>query len=228
MLKRLSLVSLVLLVASGAFAAPIKYNVLAKEKDGTMAKIGTLLQETSGDDASGYVDESTLTLEQEGHKATFHELTHYGKDGMDTSKTFDFTPPDGPEIKIKATLDDSGAKVTVWKGDDKDEKQIDLASKTPRADATNFWFKTVHPKEGDSVTYQSFSVEDPEDLAWTDVTLKLVGKKTVKVGGKDVEANEIDRTEGEDKSTIYVDDKGDAVLVIQADGNLRFERDTSA
>jgi hypothetical protein len=41
MLKRLSLVSLVLLVASGAFAAPIKYNVLAKEKDGTMAKIGT-------------------------------------------------------------------------------------------------------------------------------------------------------------------------------------------
>jgi hypothetical protein len=143
---------------------------------------------------------------------------------VDTSKTFDMSA-DGHEVKVKATLDDAGAKITAWQDDQKDEKQIALATKTARADATNFWFKTITPKEGDSVTYQSFDIEQGE---WADVTLKFVGKKTVKVGSKDVAALEIDRTQGEDKSTIYVDDKGDAVLVIEDDGTMQFERDMSA
>jgi|GEM_PF-6735036 len=221
MFTRLPAVSLALLVASMAFGAPIKYTVLSKSKDGSMEKVGSLTQETTGDDSSGYVDESTLTMDSDGHKMTLHEITHYGKDGVDTSKTFEVST-DGHEVKVKATLGDDGAKVTAWQDDQKDEKQIELTTKTARADATNFWFKPNKPKDGDSVTYQAFDVED---LSWSDVTLKMVGKKTVKVGGKDVDAYEIDRTQGDDKSTIYVDDKGDAVLVVEGDNDMRFERD---
>lgn len=197
-----------------ALADPIKYTVKIKGE-----KVGTYVEETTGDDSSGYVDESTLTLTHEGKTATIHEIAHYGKDGIDTSKSVDISQDDH-ELKLKAALSDDGAKLTIWADDNKDEKDVSLATKTTRADPTNFWWKGVVPEVGKTVTYQSFDLESQE---WSDVTLKYVGKATIKLGDKDVEANEVDRTEGDESSKIYVDDKGDAVLV--EDGDMRIERD---
>jgi hypothetical protein len=64
-----------------------------------------------------------------------------------------------------------------------------------------------------------------EELKWSDVTLKYVGKAKIKIGDKELEENEIDRTSGDEEEKIYVDDKGDAVLIV--DGDMRIERDLS-
>jgi hypothetical protein len=213
------LVVLGALLATMAFADPIKYTIFAKsEKEGKMEKVGSLVTETTGDDDSGYVDDTTTSLTKEDKTLTIHELVHYGKDGVATSRTMELSGA-GVDVKIKAALSDDGAKVSLWEGDQKDEKEIALATKTSRADATNFWFKKKSPKEGDSVTYQTFDVQE---LKWSDVTLKYVGKAKVKVGDKELEENEIDRTEGDETSQVYVDDKGDAVLFV--DGEMRIER----
>ena len=195
-------------------ADQIKYVVYDKDE-----KRGTLVDEITGDDDSGYVDESTLTITRDGKTVSIHELTHYDKTGADTSKSLDTTDND-KELKIKAALSDDGAKVTVWEGDDKTEPPaVPLASKTSRVDPTNFWFKKGSPDVGTSVVYQGFDVLEGK---WSDITLKYVGKKKIKVDGQEVEANEIDRTEGDDSSTIYVDSKGDLVLLV--DGDMRIER----
>jgi hypothetical protein len=214
----MSIRSLAILAVLGlsvvAFADPLKFTVRIKGE-----KVGTYVEETTGSDTDGYVDDSTLTLTHEGKTATIHEIAHYGKDGIDTSKSVDISEDDH-EAKVKATLTDDGAKLSIWTDSDKDEKDVPLGSKTPRADPTNFWWKGVTPDAGQTVTYQSF---DLETLTWSDVTLKFVGRTKVKLGDKEVDANEVDRTEGEESSKIYVDDKGDALLV--EDGDMRIERD---
>ena len=211
--SRLATLLAAILAGGFASAAPIKYTVFVKSE-----KVGSLVQETSGDDDSGYIDDSTMTMNQEGKTATMHEIVHYGKDGVVTSRTMDVSGGD-QDLKIKAALSDTGAKLSFWMGEDKDEKDITLATKTTRADPSNFWFKKVTPDPGTSITYQSF---DLQEAKWSDVTLKFVGKVKVKIGDQELEENEIDRKEGEDETKIYVDTKGDAVLII--DGEMRIER----
>jgi hypothetical protein len=197
-----------------ASADPIKYTVKIGDE-----KVGTFVDETTGDDTSGYVDESTFTMTHEGQSATIHEISRYGKDGIDFSKTLEISQ-DGHNLKVRAKLSDDGAKLSIWDDDNKDEKEIPLGDKTSRVDATNFWWKTTKPDPGQTVTYQSF---DMEEMKWSDVTLKFVGKAKVKIGGQEYDANEIDRTEDDETSKVYVDDKGDALVI--EDGDMRIERD---
>jgi hypothetical protein len=211
--SRLSLILAGLLLAAAAWADPIKYTVFVNKE-----KVGTLVSETTGDDDSGYVDDSTMTMTHEDKSVSFHELVHYGKDGIATSRSMEITGGDA-DVKIKATLSDDGAKVSLWDGDQKEEKEVPLSTKTSRVDATNFWFKKDKPALGDTVTYQAF---DLQEMKWSDVKLKFVGKAKVKIGDTEIEENEIDRTEGEETTQIYVDEKGDAVLIL--DGEMRIER----
>jgi hypothetical protein len=207
------------LAATSAFADPLKFTVRVKGE-----KVGTFVDEITGDDSSGYLDDSTLTMKVGGNSTTIHEIEHYGKDGIDTSKTIEATQ-EGHTAKIKAVLGDDGAHLSIWIDDNKEEKDVPLSGKTSRADATNFWWKKAPPKEGDSVTYQSFEMDD---LKWTDVTLKYVGKAKIKIGDKEIEANEVDRTEGDETSKIYVDDKGDPLLLelpMEEGVVMRIERD---
>jgi hypothetical protein len=209
-----TLLSIALTTISVATCAePIKYTVLVKGE-----KTGSLVAETTGDDDSGYVDESTLTLTKDGKSMDIHEIVHYGKDGIVTSRSMEVTGEE-PEVKLKSVLSDDGAKVTAWIGDQKVEKDVPLKTKTSRADATNFWFKKGAPPVGTTVTYQTFDLESSE---WSDVTLKFVGKVKVTIGDKTLEENEIDRTEGDQNSKVYVDDNNDAVLI--EDGDMRIER----
>ncbi len=214
MRARYLIFALAALAASSAYADPLKFTVRMKGE-----KVGTFVDEITGDDASGYVDESTLTLTHEGQTATIHEIEHYGKDGVDTSKSVEISQ-EGHTAKVKAKLADDGAHLTIWTDDNKDEKDIPLADKTSRADATNFWWKSVTPKAGDSVTYQSFNMEQ---LTWSNVTLKYVGKAKVKIGDKELEANEVERTEDEETTKVYLDEKGDPLVV--EEGDMRIERD---
>jgi hypothetical protein len=219
--RRILLAFLVAAVSVAAVADPIKYTVRLKGE-----KVGTYVDETTGDDDSGYVDDSTLTMTHEGQSATIHEISRYGKDGIDLSKIVEVTQ-EGHNLKVKAVLGDDGAKVSIWDDDQKDEQEVPLADKTPRADATNFWWKNSKPSSGDSVTYQSF---DMEEMKWTKVTLKFVGRSKIKIGDQELDANEVDRTqievdhpEAQETSKVYVDDKGDPLVI--EEGEMRIERD---
>jgi hypothetical protein len=201
------------LLTGSAFAEPIKYTIFVN-KD----KVGTLISEITGDDASSYVEDSVITMSGDGKSVEIHEILHYGKNGVATSGSYEVTGGD-QDAKIKAKFSDDGANVSLWAGDQKDEKTVALSTKTSRSDLSNFWFKKSKPDVGATVTYQTF---DFEELKWADVTLQFVGRAKIKVGDKDLEENEIDRTEGDRSSKIYVDEKGDAVLIL--DGEMRVER----
>src|SRR5579862_4513070 len=95
---------LALTVLIGLFASvhadQIKYVVYDKDQ-----KKGTLVDEVTGNDDDGYVDESTLTINSDGKSVSIHEITHYDKTGADTSKSLDSDEGD-KTIKIKAALSD--------------------------------------------------------------------------------------------------------------------------
>ena len=213
MRSRLSLVLLAALISVVSHAAPLTYQMISKGE-----KIGTLVLETSGNETDGFVDESTVTMKQGEKTVTLFERVKYGKDGIVTSKTMTFSL-DSQDAKATANFSDDGAKVSLIGGDQKDEKEVPLATKLSRVDETNFWFKSVVPEVGKKVSYQGF---DMQTLTWSDVTHTYVGKSKVKIGDEERELYQINREADEDKSTIYLDDKGDPVLIVE--GDMRIER----
>ncbi|HWD40762.1 MAG TPA: hypothetical protein VG944_18080 [Fimbriimonas sp.] len=198
----------------------LKYVVYQREKkEDDFEKAGTMTDETTGGDDDGYVEEYTLNYAKS--KNTKHVILHYDKNGIESSKSIEIE--DGETtVKFKATMDDDGAKVTAWVNDQKVEKTFPLATKTSRADPTDFWFKKVKPAVGDSVTVQEF---DPEEGKWSDATLKFVGRKKIKMGDSEVELNEIDRHAADDDMVIFVDDKGDLVRMENVGGTFRIDRE---
>jgi hypothetical protein len=181
-------------------------------------KVGTVTRETTGSDDAGFVEDSLMTIIEQGKTFTLHELDRYDKNGLVTSKSTDESAP-GHAVSITAVLGDDGAKVSSVVDGVKSEKVVSLTSKVSRANSTFLWFRKSQPDVGATVTYQSFSMDEAK---WSEKILKFAGKKTITIGAREVLANEIDISEGTEKTQEFYDDQRKLLLVL-ANG-LRIER----
>ena len=88
-----------------------------------------------------------------------------------------------------------------------------------RADASDLWFTKVLPSSGTTVHSTVFDIEYAK---WREVETTYLGKKWITVNGRQVEANEVRDIRDNKVRTVYLDDKGQPVLM--KNGDLRTEK----
>lgn len=204
----------VAMLAMVAQAGPLKYVIKVKGE-----KTGTVTTETTGNPEDGFTDDTTIEMAEGGRKGTIRIVTKYDKTGTDSSKTMTISFGEG-DIKVAAKLSDSGAEIKVTTDDGAtDDQEIKTTTNTSRVDETYFWFKTIKPEVDKKVTYHGFDIQEG---VWRDVTHQYKGKEKIKIGDKEIEAHKVLRTEDEEETTVYLDDKGELLVYINDD--TRIER----
>jgi len=140
----------------------------------------------------------------------------YSPKGEPIRKIQEVTTVDGKRVQLAlATFDVSGAKLTLDEGGKQTIKLFPLTKGAPRADASEFWLIRDRPKPGSKTTHYRFDISQAK---WTLAESIYVGKTTVNVAGKTVEAHLIRSTDG----VAYSDDEGTPMLI--QTGNVRMER----
>jgi hypothetical protein len=148
------------------------------------------------------IDAQAFPLREE-----YHKVENYGK----TRK----------EQIISVIYKDSGeAQVSEQEGKKHLTKRIFMPIPgLSRADASDLWFCTTVPLQGTRVTSTVFDIEN---MRWQAVETTYVGKRWITVGNRQVEANEIRDVRDGSTRWVYLDDKGQPLLM--KNGSIRTER----
>ena len=88
-----------------------------------------------------------------------------------------------------------------------------------RADSSDLWFSKTIPLPGTTVLSTVFDIEHTR---WQKVETTYVGKRWITVEGRQIEANEIRDVRDYNVRRVYVDDKGQPLLM--KNGPIRTER----
>lgn len=85
----------------------------------------------------------------------------------------------------------------------------------PINDQSNFWFKTIQPKIGKTLTLLTFDIQQGE---WQKTTIVYKGDKTLKIGATNYRVHEVIQTvkagDVNYSQTVYLDNEGDTVQFI--------------
>jgi len=116
------------------------------------------------------------------------------------------------KIKLKVRYDDSGAAVlSKFEEGSWTERTFVPIPGYSRADASDLWFSKVIPKAGTTV---SSTVFDIENAKWQVIKTTYVGKKWISIGGRQLETNEVQDVRDGGLRQVYLDNKGQPVLMI--------------
>ena len=88
-----------------------------------------------------------------------------------------------------------------------------------RADASDLWFSKTRPLPGTTVTSTVFDIEHSR---WRVVETTYIGKRWIVVGGRQVEAHEVRDIRDGNTRKLYLDDRGQPVLM--KNGQMRTEK----
>ena len=131
--------------------------------------------------------------------------------------------PNGPrtETLYHVRYDDSGAAVfsmTSGKNSTTRRTYPPLPGYS-RADASDLWFSKTVPLPGTTVTSTVFDIENQN---WQVVETTFLKRTWITVGGRQIEANEVRDIRDGKVRKVYLDDKGQPVLM--KNGQLRTEK----
>jgi hypothetical protein len=196
---------------------------------GHLLQAETKLDLFIGDEKVGYGTYKETT-DHHGHRTT--EFHIWSKPDSDTKvavyqvKVIDaqgfpireeerITQIDGKSRKdwvLTVKYDSSGAaRVTEAKGKAKTTERIFMPIPgLSRADASDLWFSKTVPMPGTRV---SSTVFDVENMVWRRVETTYIGKHWITVGGRQVEANEIRDVRDDYTRMVYLDDRGQPLLM---------------
>lgn len=90
------------------------------------------------------------------------------------------------------------------------KKVFPLGRKGTRKDASEYWFIRNRPAAMTWSQYYTFSISSRK---WQLAKTTYMGKKAVQVGAKKVNANLVVQVEPGDKLTMWLDDKGDPLII---------------
>ena len=124
-------------------------------------------------------------------------------------------------LEWKVQYDKHGAAIL---SEFKDRKLLTKQTFAPipgfsRADASDLWFNKVIPTVGTRVTCTVFDIEHAR---WQVVETTYLGKKWITVNNRQIEANEVIDIRDGNVRKVYLDDKGQPVLM--RNGPLRTEK----
>jgi hypothetical protein len=114
--------------------------------------------------------------------------------------------------KSVATFDANSAHVSV----DGQDYTIDRPSGAPTTDLPDLWFVLTKPVPGAEYDVCEFSIAD---RTWSINHRKYVGRESIDVAGRSVEAyHEVDTDPAGDSSDLYCDDDGNTLLMTASNG----------
>jgi len=178
----------------------------------TIEKFGTasaVLKTSFGSDDSRK-EMLRITLKQ--GLSVVQESTYNSK-GAATRKT-QFGYQNGKEISSSVTII-SGRKavMTSITAGQKSTNTFTAPKNASIENASHWWFIKNKPKVGDSVTYYEFAAEKK---AWELDKIKYMGKKPIKVSGKNLMLHEVTSLQG----LAYFDDKGTLFMLTFSGGKM--------
>lgn len=202
--------SLALLVVAAIACAQTKMVVFIDNKPGGTATI------SEGKTKSGNIESKlTMNIEYSGVKASFSILAEGTKEGMPIRAVI---TTDGSQLTC--TYSRTQVSVVGTLNGEKIKRTIAVERNQSLVDASEPWFISVMPKLNRSVEYWTLN-DDYTALVKEKVT--YLGRKSIKVAGKKIEAHVIQNEEGE-KS--YLDEKGMPYIIEINEGGMeiRLER----
>jgi hypothetical protein len=202
-------------VAASLAAAQVKLNVTLEGRPMGTANLSQKLLA----DGSKQV-EVKMTMESGGRGVELRTFSSYDSKGVPTRKFHEMRLP-GTKTRrqVTVTFDGNGANVVIEEDAERSTRHVSLVEKAPRENLSEFWFLRDKPKPGQAMRIYSF---DMDKLAWELLTVTYVGKKSITVGGRKVDAHEIASERGTAKVSAFVDDAGFPLLL--QEGRMRMER----
>ena len=192
------LLPFVFLLATPAFAGDSVLTVSAGSLKGRATLVNTVLE-----DGSKYVRLALVLTDEKGNSVNVLQESTYDKTGRPVRKLQTTTKPGGGSRQsLVVTFDANGANVKIDQGGKAVTDQIAWPSGRKVEATSEFWFCRDQPKPGDVSTYWRY---DLGELEFVETKCQYHGKRTIKVGGKDVSAHMV--TLGD--VTAYVDEVGD-------------------
>lgn len=190
--------------------------VMTVSSDGNPVGAARMTQKL-GEDGTKSVSVLLDILDAKGKPAvSVRQVSSYAKDGTPVRILLETTKNGGKERTMRvATFDETGAHMIIEEKGARTPKDVPLPSASPRSNPAEFWFLRDKPAKGARTGYYRFDIAKGE---WVLASTEYIGKKTVKVSGKDVELHEVRYG----NSTSYVDEAGMPQLV--ENGAMRFER----
>ena len=196
-MKNLLIFGAVLLSAASAEAQVRMYVTLDGRRVGQAVASQKLLPE------GGKLVQLNMTLaSQAGNSVTLRSESTYDSKGAPT-RMFHESSTTNPKVKRTVTVSFSkaGAHVVEESGGKRNVRDIPLVEGAPITSKSEFWFIRDTPNIGAVDKRYRFNVSK---LEWELVTTTYKGLKTIKVGGKSVQAHELHS----DLGTAWVDGKG--------------------
>lgn len=190
--------------------------VMTVSSDGSPVGAARMTQKL-GEDGAKSISVLLDILDAKGKPSvSVRQVSSYAKDGTPVRILLETTRNGGKERTMRvATFDESGAHLIIEEKGARTPKDIPLAKESPRSNPAEFWFLRDKPTKGARTGYYRFDIAKGE---WVLASTEYVGKKSVKVSGKDVELHEVRYG----SSISYLDDSGMPQVV--ENGRLRFER----
>jgi hypothetical protein len=102
---------------------------------------------------------------------------------------------------VTVTFDKGVAHAVIEEGGNRSTRDVPLVAGAPIESKSEYWFIRDQPKVGDTDKYYHFDVSS---LTWQLTSATYKGLKPLIVGGKKVQAHEIEQSNG----MVYVDSKG--------------------
>lgn len=144
----------------------------------------------------------SLSLTGAQGSVTVREEATYEPSGAPLRQVVEMSDKDGKRlVTIVATFDLEGAHVVTDAAGKRTSAKVPLGKSLPRANASEFWLIRDTPKVGAKVTYYRLHLRKQE---WEQVTVRYVGKRPVKLGGRTVQGHCVEQGD----RTAYLDDTG--------------------
>jgi len=192
----------------------------------------------SGDDKLG-IGTYRETFDRKGHRTSEFKIWSKGDTGMKIAivKTKVIDAQGFPireeeqivqevgrnrtERVLTVRYDDSGAAIlSEHRGKTRFTERIYMPIPGySRSDASDLWFSRTNPLPGTTVTSTVFDIEHAR---WQVVETTFIGKRWISVGGRQIEANEVRDVRDGNTRRVYLDDKGQPVLM--KNGQMRTEK----
>lgn len=186
------------LAFSFAYAGDSVLTVTAGSLKGKATLVNNVLE-----DGAKYVRLAMVLNDGQGKTVNVLQESTYDKTGKPVRKLQTVSQQGGgAKQSLVVTFNTQGANVKIDQGGKTVTDLIPWPEDKKVTASSEFWFCRDQPKPGDISTYARF---DLTKLEFVDTKCQYHGKRTIQVGGKDVEAHVV--TMGD--VTAYLDNAGD-------------------